>query len=182
MRKPKKIFFLLLLLTPFGVWAQPTSQIFSVHDGHLWASIDVSNPPRQRIIESMREGLESEVQFNLRVYERNKGLFSFLGDKLVADWRRVRRARWDEFSGEFLITTAAGGSRQMRAAPSFLSTLFHLKTVDTGIRLASGHNYYVLSNVQIQIVRLVPPLTMIALFLPHRQIDTPWVETEIEVK
>lgn len=150
--------------------------------GQLHATVSVTNPPEQRVAASLRDGLESEIQFNVRVYEHSGGLFSFLGDKLVGEWKSVHRARWDEFGNDYLVTDPRGTSRRSRSLKSFLASFFHLSNAATGIRLSPGKHYYILSNVQIQIVRLVPPLTMIAVFLPNRQIDTPWVETEINVK
>lgn len=179
LRKPSAIVLLVFLLAPAATYALTTDQYFRISGGRLQASIAVSEPPSERVIGSLRDGLESEVQYNVRVYERTAGVLGLLGDKLVGEYKETYRARWDEFSGDFILTADSRPTRRTISARAFLTELFSLSNVDTGIRIAAGTRYYVLSDVQIQIVRLVPPLTMIAPFLTKRQINTQWVKTEI---
>lgn len=178
MRKLKGILILSFILVPVTVSAQSTNQSFSVVGGQLTATIAVSDPPAQRIINSLRDGLESEVQYNVRVYQPSGGLLGIFGDRLVGEYHRTYQARWDEFSGEFIVNADSKTVQKTISARNFVSGLFSLAKADTGIRLAPG-TYYVLSDVRIQIVKLVPPLTMIAPFLTQRQLDTSWVKTEI---
>lgn len=182
LRKHSTLALLLFLIFPGALFAQSTKQSFELNAGHLRATISVSNPPATRIIDSLHDGLESEIQYNVRVYERTGGLLGILGDKLVGDFERTYRATWDEFGSEFVVTRKGSAKKRIKSANAFLSAFFHLHGARTGIRLKPPHHYYVLSSVRIQIVKLVPPLTMISPFLSHREIDTPWVKTEITPK
>jgi hypothetical protein len=179
LRKHSAVLIGIFLFCPFATYAQSTNQAFQLDAGRLHASIEVSDPPAERIIRSVRDGLESEVQYNVRVYEYVGGFLGFFGDKLVDEYQRSYRARWDEFSGDFVLTSNGGSPFRTASARTFLTALFTLPNVDTGIRLKQGKQYYVLSDVRIQIVKLVPPLTMIAPFLAQRQMNTQWVKTEI---
>jgi hypothetical protein len=171
---------LLLLVAPLATAnAQTTDESFALTTGELHASIVVSDPPGERVVASLHEGLESEIQYNVRVYQRTGGLLGILGDKLIGEFQRSYRARWDEFGRDFVISEDGRTVLRTRTASEFLSEFFHLARADTGIRLKPPDSYYVLSNVRIQIVRLVPPLTMISPFLTNREIDTPWVKTEM---
>lgn len=171
---------LLLFAIPLGsVSAQTTDESFVVQQGELHASIAVSHPPGDRVVAALRDGLESEIQYNVRVYRRTGGLLGILGDKLIGEFQTSYQARWDEFSGDFVINKDGRTVRRSRSTTRFLSEFFHLVGADTGIHLKPPERYYVLSNVRIQIVRLVPPLTMISPLLLNREIDTPWVKTEM---
>ncbi len=178
LRKLKGILILSFILVPMAAAAQSTNQSFSVVDGQLRATINVSNPPSRRIINSLRDGLESEVQYNVRVYQPSGGILGIFGDRLIGEYHRTYQARWDEFSGDFIVNADSQTVQKTISAQTFVSGLFSLANAHTGIRLSPG-TYYVLSEVRIQIVKLVPPLTMIAPFLSQRQLDTSWVKTEI---
>jgi hypothetical protein len=179
LRKRDAITFIILALLPSAICAQTTEQSFQMNGGRLHASISVSDPPSQRIIESLRDGLESEVRYVVRVYEHTGGFLGFFGDRVVGEYAETYRAKWDEFSGDFILSADGRPIRRTISAQTFLAELFNLTNVDTGIRLNNSDRYYVLSDVKIQIVKLVPPLTMIAPFLTRRQLSTLWVKTEL---
>ena len=179
LRKRNAIILVVLTLLPTAICAQTTEQSFQMSGGRLHASITVSDPPSERIIGSLRDGLESEVRYDVRVYEHTGGFLGFFGDRVVGEYSQTYRAKWDEFSGYFILNAEGRPTRRTISAQSFLTELFKLSNVDTGIRLERNDRYYVLSDVRIQIVRLVPPLTMIAPFLSRRQINTDWAKTEI---
>ena len=180
LRKLRGTLILLFILVPMAVAAQSTIQSFAVLGGELKATIAVDNPPSQRVINSLRDGLESEVQYNVRVYQASGGLLGLFGDRLIGEYHRTYQARWDEFSGDFIVDADSKTVQKTISAQNFVAGLFSLSNVDTGIHLPPG-TYYVLSDVRIQIVKLVPPLTMIAPFLAQRQLETSWVKTEVSV-
>ena len=137
------------------------------------------NPPEQEILSSLSSGLRAEIRFDVRVYEKATGFFGFLGDKLVGENRTVYEAQWDEFGNEFLVTASNHSIYTFRTAPSFLAFFFALKSHETGIAVPSRGSLYMLTNVGVNAVRLVPPLNMILLFFRSQNESTPWERTPL---
>jgi len=115
------------------------------------------------------------------VYEKGTGFFRFLGDRLIGNKQVDYEARWDEFTGEFIVSHPGQTVpiSRFKNAAAFSQFFFAVRNEDTGIAVADRGAPYVLSSVQIQTIELVPPLTMIAPFLHSHQITTPWRRTPL---
>ncbi len=160
--------------------AEPTTaQSFAADDGDLVISLALENPPSAEILASLSEGLQCEVRFNARVYEKARGLFSFLGDKLIGERHPVYNARFDELGDDYVITTDGRGVYQFQTATSFLASFFSLDNYATGIPVPAAGDCYALTSIEVNVARLVPPLNMISLVFPVNRSATAWTKTPL---
>ena len=57
--------------------------------GRVLVSLGYSDPRSGQVLAALEDGLASEIQFQLRLYRRQRGPFAFLGDRLASELRLV---------------------------------------------------------------------------------------------
>jgi hypothetical protein len=130
------------------------------------------------VLAALQDGLASEIQFQLRLFRRQRVPFGFLGDRLVAELRLVRTARYDRFQRQYRIQSPAEAESLHAEARGFLEAFFALGPLPLG-QLAAGEagQHYVQSRVRLSPVKIVFPLKLITLFYP--QAYSPWLRGEL---
>jgi hypothetical protein len=141
-------------------------------------SLGYSDPRAPEVLAALGEGLASEIQFQLRLYRRQRGPFAFLGDRLASELRLVRTARYDRFERQYCFQGPGGAEARYAEAGLFLEAFFALGPLALGV-LPPGQSaaYYVQSRVRLAPVKMVPPLRLITLFFP--QASSPWLRKEL---
>jgi len=146
--------------------------------GRVLVSLGYSDPRSGQVLAALEDGLASEIQFQLRLYRRQRGPFAFLGDRLASELRLVRTARYDRFERRYRILSPGAPEARFADARSFLEAFFALGPLALGaIPAGDAARYYVQSRVRLAPVKIVPPLKLITLFYP--QTSSPWLRKEL---
>jgi len=171
---------IMLLIVGFPAWSESTeSQGYALVEGQLLVSLSLRNPPTREILERLREGLKSEIRFDVRVYQKTSGIFGFLGDKLIGECHPAYEAQWDEFSSQFIVANDDHHLYRFATAPAFAKFFFSLPYYATGVKIPPGHGYYMLTSVEVDATKLVPPLNMISLLVPIDRYTSAWERTRL---
>ncbi len=149
-----------------------------LEEGRVMVRLAYADPRAGEVLAALEEGLAAEIQFQLRLYRRQRRPFAFLGDHLVAELRLVRTARYDRFERRYCIQSPGAAEIRFEDAPGFLREFFALGPLALGSPPPGEEaGYYVQSRVRLAPVKIVPPLKLITLFYP--QASSPWLRREL---
>jgi len=132
------------------------------------------------VFRSLDDGLEVEIIFQFRLYERIQGVFSFLGDRLVLESRPTYRAKKDFFEDVYILTTSGGTRRAYGEPEDFLHDFFRLGWFRLpGFVPEPRKSYTVRARISLSHARLASPLNLIYVFFPVG-VTTEWKDTLLE--
>jgi hypothetical protein len=132
------------------------------------------------ILSALDEGLESEITFQIRVYEKTEGFFSFFGDRLIIQDAPSFRANLDRFANRYVILPPEGEGSFFSDKNAFLSEFLRLDEYTiTGFAPEKSKEYYLLARIRLVPARLVGPLAIISLFFRTGH-TTDWQEIIID--
>jgi hypothetical protein len=145
------------------------------------ASVVLRQAPVERVLAALRDGLTSEVVFELRLYRRQEGFFAWLGDRPLATARVSRVGSFDPYTSRYVVY------QDGRMAASFVDQAdfvrYFLSLSDYGLgagRSGDSGRLYVLARVRLSPVRLIGPLNIVTLFSSDNLVTTDWVEQSAE--
>jgi hypothetical protein len=148
--------------------------------GFLTASLSFRWTRSEEIITSLRRGLESRITFTTRLYEARRPVFSFAGDRLLAEKQVTRSAFWDFLDQVFVVEQDGTSQKTYQDPDELIRGFFSLEeTFGYTPSDASRRPQYLAARVQFEPVRLMPPLTLIGLAGAASTITTPWVRREV---
>jgi len=166
--------------------AEETLLTAAAREGRVVASAALSGLESEQIYSTFRkglleEGLKTEISYQFRLYRRDKGFFSFLGDKLITEKKIIKTAYLDIYERAFVIEVN-GKKKVLLYEEDFLRSFFKAEDVQIG-RLSDRESkeHYVLARISFSPVRLVSPLNMISLLYKKTAVVTRWKEAEIEI-
>jgi hypothetical protein len=133
------------------------------------------NASTEKLIDSIQEGHTAEIRFQVRLYKKVTGLFRIFGDRMFAEYHPTFEARWDVFNNHFTIVDAEGRSHSYTSREQFLDHFLHLPDYPVSFEMQEDEEYYVLCNVRLNTMKLVPPLTLLAPLLRGRGESSSWV-------
>ena len=136
--------------------------------------IRLHDMPTEEILKSFEKGYRGEINFNIKLYRKTEGLFSFLGDRLVQEVNLTREAGWDMFDRVFYFTEESGGRHAFKEKQIFFSKLFSVHNLRLSVEFDDDRSYYLLVNGQINPVKLTAPISIIQLVRPEGRYTTPW--------
>jgi len=166
---------LLMALAVMPIGAQSLELGVSTHPDGIHASLWFRWNKQQELVSSLRDGMEARIVFQLRVYQHRGGLLPFFGDKLLTETRVARSAFWDFLDGKFVVESDDGSRRTYTSAPELLAGFLTLEDFPVS-RLppsASG-GQYVIARARLEPVRLMPPLSIVAIAGAAASYTTPW--------
>lgn len=133
-----------------------------------------------KVITSLEDGLESEIFFEFRLYEKSQGFFSFLGDKLIIDKTPHYTARINYLDKTYNIFTEEGKILTFEQKENFINQFSKIESYRlTDFPFEENRSYYIRARIRLNHVKLVPPLNIISLF--HRiSVTTKWKQVEIK--
>jgi hypothetical protein len=171
---------LLLLLAPVVAFAQETRLDAELRGGKVYGSVEYLNTHSQDVLASLWDGLRAEIIFQLRLYRRNRGILSFLGDRLVVERQVGKIALFDFYENRYKILKGDVVTGEYAAEVEFLDAFFSLSPTEIGeIEAWNERDYYVLARVRMMPVKLIAPLNIITLFSSETVFTTPWIEAEL---
>lgn len=132
------------------------------------------------VLENLSDGMRAGVTFHIRLYRRATGPFSFLGDRLIAEEHPELEAGWDVFADRYVLRGPRGQERRFRAADDFISQFFSLSRYRmTNVASELSDRHYILVQVSLEPVKLVPPVNLVSLFSQQTMVTSPWVEARL---
>jgi hypothetical protein len=144
-------------------------------DAGLAAGLSIAWEHPDELLTSLAGGLESRIVFTARLYERPPGLLAFFGDRVTAQVLVVRRAYRDILSQRFVIDEDGKDPRSFGDIGAFLAALFTVDTLSFPGPVAPGA--YVVARAQVEPIRLMPPLSVVAFAGGAAIFATPWVRS-----
>ena len=181
-RNSKKIEPLLpliaVVLLSIGATVHTQETVLSLQqiEDRLLVSAYLRNAPFEDVTISLDDGLEAEIYFQLRLYEKSQGLFAFLGDKLVVERQPHYRARRDFFNSRYVLVTQTGEELFFATREALFKEFVKIESYElTSFQPEAGKHYYLRARIRLNHVKLVPPLNLIYLFY-STGIATDWHE------
>ncbi|HUV06671.1 MAG TPA: hypothetical protein VMX75_03010, partial [Spirochaetia bacterium] len=92
----------------------------------LEVSAALDPAPYREVLTSLSDGLEAEIQFQFRIYEKVDDLFSIFGDRLLIERHPTYRARMDFFENAYVITSSDGTTHETNGQASFIENFFQI--------------------------------------------------------
>jgi hypothetical protein len=170
-----------MLLTAVAPFAQRALLQATVRGRRVYGSMEYVDSRGREVLQSLREGLRSEITFQLRLYRRNRGLFSFLGDHLLIEKRVYQVAAFDVFENRYSIQREGRTVGEFEEQSRFLDSFFLLPEIEMGeIEAGQASEYYLLARVRMMPVKIIAPLNIVTLFSPGTAFTTPWIEARLE--
>jgi hypothetical protein len=174
------ILILLLLASAYGS-AQEARLDAALRGRKVYGAVEYLDSHSQEVLASMWEGLRAETVFQLRLYRRNRGIFAFLGDRLLSERRVYQIASFDFYENRYKIQRDDRVAGEYSAEAEFLDAFFSLPDTELGeIEAGNGEDYYLLARVRMMPVKIIAPLNIITLFSTETIFTTPWVEAELK--
>jgi hypothetical protein len=134
----------------------------------------------EEILSALEEGLESEITFQIRVYEKAQGFFSFFGDKLIIQDAPSFRANLDRHADRYVIKPPEGEESLFSDKNAFLTDFLRLERYTiSGFEPQRGKEYYLLARIRLVPARLIGPLAIISLFFRTGH-TTDWQEMTLD--
>jgi len=144
--------------------------------GLVIVTVELSGFDGSRLLESLAEGLESSVTFELRLYRKTRGLRSLLGDRLVAQTAVERRASMDFLDGRYILVEEGGETRLVSGAEDFVREFLVLRALR--LPWTADADAYLIARARLEYVRLEAPLHIVALFRPTAAV-TEWRRVDL---
>jgi hypothetical protein len=158
--------------------ALPAAPVLSVTTrdtgGGLAARLSLAWDRPEELLASLEDGLESRIVFSARLSERRPGVLALFGDRVVAQARVVRRAYRDILSQRFVIDEDGRDRRSFATVEALLAALFTVDDLRFPVPVGPGAS--VAARVQVEPIRLMPPLSVVAL-AGAVVFATPWVRS-----
>ncbi len=173
LKKNSFIFLIFILIIPlFNICAVDVSYKL---DNKKLLTCSVSAPPMRtkNILDSMEIGHRTEIEFNIRVYE-NKA--RFFGDRLENESSASYIATRDPVSGTFKIVKSDGEKIKKEDEESFFNTFFSIENLKIDMSGANRGEYYILSRIEMKIIKLIPPLNLLSDIIPGVVEKTDWIK------
>ncbi len=175
----KKVFIIYFILLKFLIFSQEV--LLTVESSYY--SVNVSSKLEldyiEEVLDSLNNGFEAEIFFEFRLYEKASGFLSFLGDRLLIEEKSYYIAEIDIFEKTYIITTNEKEVFTYDTEAEFIKNFFE---IDSNLLYSDlwddEKEYYVLARIQLNHVKLVPPLDLISLFY-STGIITDWAEIKL---
>ncbi len=174
------VFLWFIILIEAGAFTVSAALRAELSGGEVTVSAELEGEMSDEILSSLKDGLKSEIIFQFRLYQKNRGLLSLFGDRLIFEKKISRIAYFDIFEGFFVMETQGEGVRKFLSKENFLKHFFQINDYNlTELKYENLSQIYVLARISLNPVRIVPPLNIISLFFTNTGVKTPWVESAL---
>ena len=173
------ISILLLTLMALPASSEELTVNHNFNGRNLRVSVRLDCGCEETMFQSLEDGMEGEVVFEIRLYEEGRGFFSHWGGRLVAERTVTLTARKNFFDNAYMIENPQYETASYADHSEFIDNFLSISGIDLGkINPAGRSEYYLLTRARLTHVKLMPPLALITLFQPLG-IATEWHRQEI---
>ena len=174
----KSVLFL-IVNTGLMCYSQETHVVLYQKPDHLLVTAFLEDAPVAEVLTSLDDGLEAEIFFQFRLYEKAKGLFAFLGDKLTIEKQPYYRARKNFYDNTYVIIHSDGSETGHKSSEEFVDHFLRIESYELAdFATPAEKGYYLRSRIRLNHAKLVPPLNLIYLFYSVG-VSTDWNESMI---
>ena len=160
------------------VYGEETDLHVRRNSDSLLISMVLPRHVRPDVIQSLDEGLRSEISFEIRLYRVSVGLRSLFGDRLIREENVTWEGKRDSFENTYQIFSASGIT-SFSDPQVFLDTYYSLHAYSVPFRPKTGQNYYLLGRIIARETKLVPPLNLLTPFMKEYRTVTDWRRYDI---
>lgn len=164
----------ILLIVCFRSQSQEVTLSAVLRDGDVRVDARFDFDETDAMFDYLGDGLKSEIVFEFRLYEQSEGFFSFLGDRLLLEKHSAHTAHFDMYSGKYVIVDGEGEQREYVSRQSFLHEFFAISDYVLSEAFHRIAHCYILARIRLNPVKLVPPLSVIALFFETGSVTSQW--------
>lgn len=147
----------------------------------LYVSVTLPEGLRPDVVTSLNSGLRSEISFEVKVYRQTGGFRSIFGDALVMEDHITWEGKRDNFGKSYQISGDTE-TRTFSDPEVFLDHYFSLSEHPLTFWPEGGGEYYILSRITVEEVKLVPPLNILTPFLHKNRTVTDWHRRDIRLE
>ena len=177
------ILVFLLLLTAELSSAQEARLEALLRGQRVYGSVEYVGSHSQEVLASLLDGLKAEITFQVRLYRQNKGLFAFIGDRLLVERRVSQVAYFDFYENRYKIQRDGEPLGEYSAESEFLDSFFSLVSIELGeIEPSEAQNHYLLCRVRMMPVKIIAPLNIITLFSSETAFTSPRIEVQLKAR
>jgi len=107
--------------------------------------------PYKEVFTSLQDGLEAEITFQFRLYEKVRGVFAIFGDRLIGQREPSYRAHMKLYDNTYTLITSSGEKLEFKKREDFVKSFFHGSSTSALIRQyfvhLNHHNFVVIGNI-----------------------------------
>jgi len=175
--------WLILVLTfvcsPNRVFAQEIHLDARQSGESINISARLESIPYEEVFTSLQDGLEAEITFQFRLYERVGGVLAIFGDRLIGQREPSYRARMKLYDNTYSLITSNGEKLEFEKREDFVKSFFGIQMIAfSDFVPETNKDYYLRARIRLSHVKLVPPLNLIYILGPIG-ITTDWKEVRL---
>lgn len=137
--------------------------------------------PYKDVFTSLQDGLEAEITFQFRLYEKVGGVLSIFGDRLIGQREPSYRAHMNLYDNTYSLITSSGEKLEFKKREDFIESFFGIQMIAFSDFVPEMNKvYYLRARIRLSHVKLVPPLNLIYILGPIG-ITTDWKEIRIGI-
>ena len=173
----KTKFFLLLLFISFPLYSFNLTYV-KEKDNTLVCSVTAEEVKGRNILKSMEIGHRAEIEYRIKIYKKDSGLFSLFGDSLVKDISSSYIGKKDMINGQYIIVSENGKKSIYNSEKEFLEKFYYLENYKIRLSDAKKGDYYILGKVNLKVIKLVPPFNLFSFIIPGIVESTDWIKAD----
>jgi hypothetical protein len=144
----------------------------------LVCSVSAPEIRRRSILRSMDIGHRAEIEYRIKVYKKEKKLLFLFGDKLIKDVHYSYIGKKDPINGQFHIVSAKEGKKIYNSEKEFLENFYILDNLNIDLSGEKKGEYYVLGQVNLKVIKLVPPFNVFSFIIPGIVESSDWIKAD----
>lgn len=175
--------FLILFINPRILFSQQLNTSAIIKEGKVTVKVRLDLEDYSNTLKTMQSGLKAEMLFEFRLYKKQYGIISLLGDRLVREEKTVYTGYYNMYDKYFILKENKGREIIFKDSNDFLENFFSLKDYVLKYPDRSNVNeYYLMYRIKYIPVKLVPPLNIVNIFTNSDNISTKWQRVMLEAK
>ena len=145
----------------------------------LVCSFSASEVRGRNILRSMEIGHRAEIEYRIKIYKKDNGLFSLFGDSLVRDISYSYIGKKDLINGQYNIVSREDGKKVYNSEKEFLEDFYILDNFRINLSGEKPGDYYILGKVNLKVIKLVPPFNLFSFIIPGIVESTDWIKADV---
>ena len=133
-------------------------------------TMSMEDLPLSELKDLLASGETSRIEFEARLFQKRRGILSFVGDQVLETQNRYHRIRYDRINQVFTLETPSG-TKYYR---SFTSLIRPFRTTRFTFRLREDGECYLKTRVILVYRELVPPFNLLESIFPETYHRLDW--------
>jgi len=174
---------IILFVGSFALFAEQLNISANVKAERIIVNVSLDLEDYSNALKTIRSGLKSELFFEFRLYKKQHGIISLLGDRLVREEKVLYTGYYNMYDKYYILKRNNSSEVVFKDSDDFLRNFFSLKGYNLEYSfLSTADEYYLLCRVKYIPVKLVSPLNIVNFFTNSENITTKWEKITVETK